>query len=229
MYYDLHIHSALSPCSDDEMTPNNIVNMAWIKELDLIAITDHNSMKQLNHLKAICENKIDFVYGVEIQSREEIHVLAYFLKDCAIDSVQDWLDTYLIAMPNDPNYYGNQLIFDAEDNIIAREERLLITSLDLDLKSIIDAIHKFNGIAVLAHVMSKKYSVTNVFRKIPQDLDYDGLEVVNADEIKELEKQFPNLKETVYFISSDAHQLVDISEAVQEMDETTFYGLWRKH
>ena len=57
MYYDLHIHSALSPCGDDLMTINNIFNMAYIKGLDLIAITDHNSLKQQYYLeKIICQN-----------------------------------------------------------------------------------------------------------------------------------------------------------------------------
>ena len=45
MHYDLHIHSCLSPCADDSMTPHNICNMAKIKGLDLIAVTDHNSMR----------------------------------------------------------------------------------------------------------------------------------------------------------------------------------------
>ena len=47
MFYDLHMHSCLSPCADDTMTPNNICNMAFIKGLDLIAVTDHNSTKNL--------------------------------------------------------------------------------------------------------------------------------------------------------------------------------------
>ena len=78
MFYDLHIHSALSPCSDDDMTLNNIVNMAYIKGLDLIAISDHNSVKQLYYLEEVAKDKIDYIYGVEIQTREEIHVLGYF-------------------------------------------------------------------------------------------------------------------------------------------------------
>lgn len=61
MFYDLHIHSALSPCSDDDMTLNNIVNMAYIKGLDIIAITDHNSVKQLYHLKEVAKDKVEFV------------------------------------------------------------------------------------------------------------------------------------------------------------------------
>jgi predicted metal-dependent phosphoesterase TrpH len=96
MFYDLHIHSALSPCSDDDMTLNNIVNMAYIKGLDLIAITDHNSVKQLTSLSQVAAGKIDYIYGVEIQTREEVHVLAYFLKNIDLSKIQSFLDEYLI-------------------------------------------------------------------------------------------------------------------------------------
>ena len=96
MYYDLHIHSALSPCSDDNMTLNNIVNMAFIKGLDIIAITDHNSVRQLDKLPIVAKGKVQFIYGVEIQSREEVHVLAYFLPDAPLEPIQKFLDDYLI-------------------------------------------------------------------------------------------------------------------------------------
>ena len=44
---DLHMHSVLSPCGDLGMTPNNIVGMALLKEVDYIALTDHNTAKNL--------------------------------------------------------------------------------------------------------------------------------------------------------------------------------------
>ena len=47
IYCDLHIHSCLSPCGDALMTPNNIVGMAYIKELDAIAVCDHNACRNL--------------------------------------------------------------------------------------------------------------------------------------------------------------------------------------
>jgi len=50
LYYDLHIHSALSPCASDDMTPNNIVNMCVLKGLDIIAVTDHNSARNVEAL-----------------------------------------------------------------------------------------------------------------------------------------------------------------------------------
>ncbi|MBQ7294379.1 MAG: PHP domain-containing protein, partial [Clostridia bacterium] len=42
---DLHIHSCLSPCGDDDMTPGNIVGMSLLNGLQIVALTDHNSVK----------------------------------------------------------------------------------------------------------------------------------------------------------------------------------------
>jgi hypothetical protein len=40
---DLHIHTALSPCASDDMTPPAIVATALARGLDMIAICDHNT------------------------------------------------------------------------------------------------------------------------------------------------------------------------------------------
>lgn len=229
MFYDLHIHSALSPCSDDDMTVNNIVNMAYIKQLDFIAITDHNSVKQLSTLEEVAKNKVDFVYGVEIQSREEIHVLAYFKKNCHLDAVQEFLDMYLIEEPNDEYYFGHQYVFDLCDKVIDEEKRLLIKSLDLSLKEIIEFIHQLGGVAVLAHVLSERFSIMNTFFDIDESLHFDGFEVRNEKEKKIILEQFPFLKEKCCLMNSDAHQLMDISEPLYQLDETAFYNMWRKN
>ena len=52
---DLHMHSCLSPCGDMDMTPNNIVNMCKLKGLDMIAVTDHNTAKQLPVIKKVAD------------------------------------------------------------------------------------------------------------------------------------------------------------------------------
>lgn len=228
MFYDLHIHSALSPCSDDDMTLNNIVNMAYIKELDLIAITDHNSVKQLYCLDHVAKGKIDYVYGVEIQSREEIHVLAYFLKNANLDRIQSFLDMYLIEEPNDEYYFGHQYILDENDNIIDEEKRLLIKSLDLSLYEVIEHIHQLGGVAVLAHAMSERFSIMNVFMSIDEDLNIDGIEVTQQKHQNILLDKYPFLKDVVWLINSDAHRLDAISEPVYKIDMDIFYGMWRK-
>ncbi|MFR7592767.1 MAG: PHP domain-containing protein [Longibaculum sp.] len=228
MFYDLHIHSALSPCSDDDMTLNNIVNMAYIKGLDMIAITDHNSVKQLYHLPIVAKDKVRFVYGVEIQSREEIHILAYFLENQSLDVIQEFLDSYLIEEPNDEDYFGHQYILDEYDHIIGEEKRLLIKSLDLSLKEIIQWIHQNHGIAVLAHAMSERFSIMNVLMRIDEDLDIDGIEVTQKEHQDILIQKYPYLKNKLWFISSDAHRLEMISEPLYEIDEKEFFETWRK-
>ncbi|WP_368275322.1 PHP domain-containing protein [Coprobacillus cateniformis] len=228
MFYDLHIHSALSPCSDDDMTLNNIVNMAYIKGLDIIAITDHNSVKQLYHLKEVAKDKVEFVYGVEIQSREEVHILAYFLGETCLDSIQTFLDDYLIEEPNDEYYFGHQYILDENDKIINEEKRLLIKSLDLSIREVIRGIHQLGGVAVLAHAMSERFSIMNVFMKIDKDLDIDGIEVTEIKHQEYLLHQYPYLKKMLWFINSDAHRLDMISEPIHNMDKQNFYEMWRK-
>ncbi len=228
MFYDLHIHSALSPCSDDDMTLNNIVNMSYIKGLDLIAISDHNSVKQLYHLDQVAKDKIDYIYGVEIQTREEVHVLGYFLKDVALDDIQSFLDTYLIEEPNDEYYFGHQYVMDEMDQIIEEEHRLLIKSLDLSIDEVIQSIHQLGGIAVLAHAMSDRFSIMNVFLEIDSSLDFDAIEVTAQEQKTYLQNKYPFLKDTVFLFNSDAHRLEMISEPVNQIDKDVFYGLWRK-
>ena len=217
MYYDLHIHSALSPCSDDTMTIHNIFNMAYIKGLDLIAITDHNSLKQQYYLEKviqspILEGKINFIYGVELQSIENIHMLAYFQRGTDLKPIQQWIEQHLIKQENDRQYYGHQYIFDVNDEIEDEEQYLLLNSLRLNIYEIVEAIHRFQGIIILAHVLAQKYGIYEVYHGIPEDLDYDGIEVTCLKEYRDLKKMCPNVKDEYVFINSDAHQLEDIQE-----------------
>ncbi|WP_294579869.1 PHP domain-containing protein [uncultured Thomasclavelia sp.] len=233
MYYDLHIHSALSPCGDELMTINNIFNMAYIKGLELISITDHNSLKQQHYLQQIIEHdilkgKIDFVHGVELQSKEEVHILAYFLKGTPLKPIQAWIDDHLIKQLNDPDFYGNQVIFDEFDNIIDEEKHLLLSSLDLDIFEIVEAIHRFDGIAILAHVMAKKFGIYEVYHDIPANLNYDGIEVTCLKELRDLKKLCPDVNDEYVFFNSDAHNLELINEPENQLDQEKFYQLWRK-
>ena len=79
VFYDLHIHSCLSPCGDDLMTPPNIANMAWLKGLQLIAVTDHNSCRNARAVaEAAKELPLTVIPGIELTTAEEIHVVCLF-------------------------------------------------------------------------------------------------------------------------------------------------------
>lgn len=229
MHYDLHIHSCLSPCASDDMTPNNIVHMAQIKDLDLIAITDHNSMKQLVSFDQVARlNHMKIIYGVELQTIEEVHVLAYFktLKNALL--LQDYIDQHLIQIPNQKDYFGNQFICNEFDDVINEEPYLLLSSIDVSLEDLSSMIHSLNGAVVLAHVLGRKNSITMQLGFIPSDLEIDGIEC-KQEEKKELIKMYPHLKSKVFLHNSDAHQLIDINEPVVSINESELNKLWRNH
>lgn len=229
MFYDLHIHSCLSPCAEDEMTPNNICNMAQIKGLSFIAVTDHNSTRQLPAVaKVASQLGLKMLYGCEIESNEEVHVLAYFPTLDKALAFQKWLDEMLPYTKNDKDYFGNQWVCDELDQVIAEEERLLIVSLKASLEECIDAIHQYGGKAVLAHVLDRVNSITHQLGFIPQGLPYDGIEIKNDAEKLRVLKMHPWIKEedTLWFVDSDAHHLIDISEEEHSISKEELQKYW---
>ena len=133
-----------------------------------------------------------------------------------------------MAILNDENYFGNQLIMNANDEIIGKEPQLLIVSLTATLDECVEEIHRTGGKAILAHVVDRKNSVTTQLGFIPPDLPYDGLEIKRPEQIKDVLARNPWIKEneTEWLIDSDAHNLIDISEAVNEISEETVARLW---
>ena len=228
MYYDLHIHSGLSPCAQDEMTVNNIVNMARLKGLDLIALTDHNSTSQLKTLSLVAKDKIKVLYGVELESKEEVHILGYFkvLNDAL--ALQSWLDLHLNYQENNPDYFGHEYLYDQNDQIVGEEKKLLITSLDQDIYQVAEIIRRNKGTVVLAHVANKANSITSQLGFIPPDLDFEGLEIHSQKEREDILRTNPQLKnkEVFWLINSDAHRLQDISEPENELSQKAYECLF---
>ena len=229
MFYDFHMHSCLSPCAENEMTPNNICNMALIKGLDIIAVTDHNSTRQLRSVsKAAAETGIKMLYGAELESSEEVHVLALFPDLEKAEALQPWIDEHMPGIPNRPDFFGNELLLDEEDEPVGIEERLLLVSLSASLEECVEAIHSHGGRAILAHVLDRANSVTQQLGFIPMDLPYDGLEIKSPDQMQRIIKTHPWIKpeSTHWFIDSDAHRLVDISEPENIITHDEIKELW---
>ena len=229
MIYDLHMHSCLSPCAEDEMTPNNIVNMAMIKGLELIAVTDHNSTKQLPAVAQVAETLgLKMLYGAELQTIEEVHVLGLFNTLEKSQEFQTWIDERMPDVANDENFFGHQWIMNAMDEKIGDEKRLLLVSLNATLEECTDAVHSYGGRVILAHVLDRQNSVTNQLGFIPMDLAYDGLEVKSEEQRLRVIRDNPWITEdsTDWFISSDAHRLIDISEADHYLRDSVFQKLW---
>ena len=211
-YYDFHIHTALSPCGDDDMTPNNIVNMAVLKGLDAIAITDHNSAKNVPACIECAKDKpLVVIPGMEIETAEEIHMLALFDNADALMRLDKIVSENLPDIKNREDIFGEQIIYDSNDNPIGREENMLVTATALDIAAAAGIVRQLGGVAIPAHIDKSSYSIVSNLGFIPDGQEYSAVEV--KDPLK-IDKLSENNKLDKYLIihNSDAHYLWDIHE-----------------
>ena len=219
MTYDLHIHSCLSPCGDNDMTVNNIVNMAVIKELDVIALTDHNSSKNCpSFMKAAKEAGIRAIPGMEINTSEEIHAV------CLVPTLEQAMDfdAYVFStMPpvkNRPEIFGDQIIVDENDVPIGNIDTLLITASGVSYSELPDLISEYGGIFFPAHIDRSANSLLAIMGSVPEEVDFPFFELYHVGLYEELMQKHPRLKGRPWLHNSDAHYLWDIAEPERQLD-----------
>lgn len=208
LFCDLHIHSCLSPCGDALMTPNNIVGMAFIKQLDAIAVCDHNTARNLPAIKEVADMmNVVLLPGLELTTREEAHMLAYFESVDAALAFSDVIYAHLPPIPNNAKFFGEQQRMNAQDEVIGTEERLLISALDLSFEECASLIHEHGGLCVPAHINRGSNGCLNALGFLPSGVCYDALEVSKA-------VAPPAMDTSPWRIlhSSDAHYLEHILE-----------------
>ncbi len=208
LYYDMHIHSALSPCGDNDMTPNNIVNMSIIKGLDVIAVTDHNSCGNVRSVIKASGGRIIVIPAMEIETAEEIHIVSYFPEIEAAEEMEKLIKKSMRGIKNKTEIYGNQFFMDENDEITGEEEELLVAPTKLNLDEAVKAVRQLGGAAVPAHIDRSGYSVISNLGFIPEELDFKTVEITPKNR-QGMEKEY-----NMYNIlsNSDAHYLENISE-----------------
>lgn len=209
LYYDFHIHSALSPCGDNDMTPNNLINMSIIKGLDAVALTDHNACENVRAAAAVAGDKIIFIPGMEVETSEEVHIVTLFPTADAAEEMQRILTDSSPFIPNRPEIFGNQYIMDENDEICGEIDRMLVTASGLDIYTVVAAAKDLGGIAYPAHIDRESYSVLSNLGFIPPDLNISAVEITEKSRTA-LEVEYSNRYNII--TSSDAHYLWDISE-----------------
>lgn len=213
-YYDFHIHSCLSPCADDDMTPNNIAGMAAIKGLHVLALTDHNSCKNCPSFFSACKKQgIIPIAGAEITTAEDIHVICLFPSLEAAMSFDSSLEEYKIPFKNDEAVFGSQLIMDEEDNVTGHEEMLLVNATTLDVESLWTFASDFGALVYPAHIDREANGIVSVLGAIPDSPEFTAYEFHFAQKVGEYRERFEMLRQKPVVISSDAHFLWDINEA----------------
>ncbi len=217
--YDLHIHSCLSPCGDEDMTPANIAGMAAVKGLDVIALTDHNSCKNCPAiLKFAGEYGITVIPGMELTTQEEVHVLCLFPdleKAMAFDA---YVYDHLMPFPNREDIFGRQLIYNEEDEIAGKVEYLLINSTDICFDYAWELADRFGGVMIPAHIDKNSNSLLHNLGFVPPDSRFTCVEMEHPENLPGLLKENPYLKQCRVIRDSDAHYLGKIHEPVEFLE-----------
>lgn len=178
--YDFHIHSCLSPCGEEEMTPNNIIGMAQILELDAIAVADHNTAKNLPAVMALgAEAGVLVVPAIEISTAEEVHVLSLFPSLEAALEMDELLYDVLPPVKNRPDIFGRQLWMDKDDGLLGETDKLLINATSLSIEQVFKEVRARGGLPIPAHIDKNAYSVLSNLGFIPPELAAKTVEVAH--------------------------------------------------
>ena len=214
IYYDFHIHSALSPCGDADMTPNNIVNMAMLLGLDAIAISDHNSVGNVEAAQKVGEKcGIRVLAGMEIETQEEVHILTLYPDISAAREVEREVQKNLPDIKNRPEIFGEQIFINENDEITGYEEKLLISPTAMPIEEVFALVKSVGGIFVPAHVDRHSYSILTNLGFIPEELPIKSIEISTmTEDVEAYMNTRKELNKYKVFRNSDAHYLDKISE-----------------
>lgn len=213
LYYDLHIHSCLSPCGDDDMTPANIAGMAAVKGLDVIALTDHNSCKNCPAiLKHGEEYGITVIPGMELTTAEEVHIVCLFPALGDAMAFDRYVYEHLLPIKNREDIFGKQQIMDADDQVTGNVERLLIGATDISFDQVFGLVEAYRGIAYPAHIDKSTTSLLSNLGFVPPDSRFTCAEISTFDHLHQIQKEHPYFLQCKMISSSDAHYLEDIRE-----------------
>ena len=224
---DPHVHTCLSPCGDLDMHPMGLVRAALDSGLDAVAVCDHNSAGNLAAVvRAGAKAGLSIIPGMEVTSEEEVHMLALMPDTEAAQALQAKV---FGALPgtNDEKAFGMQVIADEEENVLGFEEHLLAGATTLSVERVVEAIHRYGGLAVAAHVDRELYSLIGVLGFVPKDLALDALEVSTKANIDEVRNLIPDANRFPLVRSSDAHLSEDIGKGRTEfwVEHITFSEL----
>ena len=216
--YDLHIHSCLSPCGDNDMTPANIAGMAAVKGLDVIAVTDHNSCRNCAPtMKMAEEYGVIALPGMELCTEEEVHVVCLFPDLYTAMDFDGYVYDKMLKIPNKEKIFGEQLLYNDIDDIIGKEPNLLCnTSIRFD--EVFALTEERNGIMIPAHIDKTTNSLIANLGFIPPDSQFTCAEVKDLNKLSGLLDTHLYLSRCRIISNSDAHYLEHIHEPEHTID-----------
>lgn len=216
--YDLHVHSCLSPCADNDNTPNNIAGMAVISGIDILALTDHNtSMNCPAFFEAAERYGIIPIGGMELTTSEDIHIVCLFPTLDLAMAFDKEIRGHRMLIKNRKEIFGDQLILDGEDRVIGEEEFLLTVATDISADDLPRFVKERGGICFPAHVDKDSNSMIATLGTIPDDPHFPAVEIKDPSKLECLKAKHP-IDGKVILTSSDAHYLENVGDAGGTID-----------
>ena len=207
---DLHVHTVLSPCADVAMIPPLIVQNALEHDIDLIAITDHNASANVHAVQKAAEGtNLNVLPGMEVQSREDVHLLTLFENLDLLEAWQAQVDKALPDLPNQPEFFGEQFVVDETGDFIRSEPRLLLTSTNFSIDEIFERVHAMGGVVIPAHVERFSFGLFPTLGLISEKWQLLALEISRHITPEKAIARFPALLNYELVQDGDVHQLED--------------------
>ncbi len=208
---DLHVHTVLSPCAEVEMIPPLIISEALSRHIELIAITDHNASANVEAVQRAAEGyPITVLAGMELQTREEVHVLCLFDTIAQLEAWQADVTASLPRLENKADFFGEQFIVDKTGDFIRRETQLLLTSSNFSFDQASLKVHDLGGLFIPAHVDRKGFGLFANLGFIPADVEIDAIEVSRHIQCEHAAETFPQIKRFTLVQDGDAHRLDEL-------------------
>ena len=215
---DLHVHSCLSPCADNDNTPNNIAGMAFLNGVRVMALTDHNSCRNCPaFFEAARRYGLIPIPGMELTTSEDIHMVCLFpdLDDALAFGAE--VDARRVRIPNRKDIFGDQLIMNGEDVVTGEEPDYLTNATTISYDEAPVLAEQFHGVCYPAHIDRESNSVTAILGTVPEEPYFPTVEVHFARSIDEMKARY-NLTGRRFVVSSDAHCLTDLREDNLQID-----------
>lgn len=201
------------------MTPYNLVNMAKILGLDIIALTDHNSAQNCRAAMTVGESiGLTVVPGMELCTSEEAHVVCLFDDVNNAEAFSDYVLSTVPPVKNRPEIFGDQLVMNDGDGIVGTQELLLTTASGISIENAVETVGQYGGVCYPAHIDRSSYSVISNLGMITDEMNFAAVEMTENADQNEYRAKYPIIKDMPVFVSSDAHYLENMREAKHTID-----------
>lgn len=215
-FFDLHLHSCLSPCGSEDMTPSNLAAMCALAGYDIVALTDHNTVGNCAAFCRAAERRgLLALPGMELTTAEEVHVVCLFADLGQAQAFSELVRSRLPRRNNIPEFFGHQLLMDENDCLLGEETAMLAGASDIGLHETAGLVRSYSGVAYPAHIDRDSFSVLSNLGFWDHNMGFPLAELSRQHPPELLLR--PDLADLRFITASDAHYLDQIPDPDQTM------------